>query len=94
MFYGMYCKLFKRLMQFRPVYWWGKISFSACIWHIPVAKLYRTVRDHTTLLQNIDLTFQLGLYFTLLVVVSTISYCLIEIKNVKTPKGLKGIATK
>ncbi len=78
MLYGIHCKFFKKIMKIRPVYLWGKISFSACIWHIPVANIYKTIRNQITFLQIVNLNLQLILYFMLLLLISTISYWLIE----------------
>lgn len=78
MFYGMHCKIFKQIMKIEPIYFWGKISFSACIWHIPVANIYKTLRNHIVFFEIANLNLQLGLYFVLLALLSVISYWLIE----------------
>lgn len=78
MFYGIHWNFFKQIMKFRPVYLFGKISFSACMWHVPAVNIYRAVRNQLTVLQNMNSNLQLGLYFLLLTFVSAVSYRLIE----------------
>ena len=87
-------KAFSTALRLKPFSWWGRISFSVCMWHMPCLRIFTWLRDKSIGSDVLNTYVQFLLYLGLLAGISTMSFWLIEQGAWKRFVNLKRVTQK